>query len=86
MDTLPILPPPNSTLLSPLFFLPNLHKFMLKMCICIHLCILQPLISLSSFLPPSLLLPPLHLTAQLDVAIDGADEVDPQLTLIKGGG
>ena len=24
--------------------------------------------------------------AQLDVAIDGADEVDPQLALIKGGG
>lgn len=25
-------------------------------------------------------------TAQLDVAIDGADEVDAELTLIKGGG
>lgn len=24
--------------------------------------------------------------AQLDVAIDGADEVDAELTLIKGGG
>ena len=26
------------------------------------------------------------LTSQLDVAIDGADEVDSDLTLIKGGG
>lgn len=28
----------------------------------------------------------LEVTCELDVAIDGADEADPDLTLIKGGG
>ena len=28
----------------------------------------------------------MYSSVQLDVAIDGADEVDPQLCLIKGGG
>ncbi|XP_065882396.1 ribose-5-phosphate isomerase-like isoform X2 [Dysidea avara] len=33
-----------------------------------------------------LILSDLEQTPQLDLAIDGADEVDPKLTLIKGGG
>ena len=33
-----------------------------------------------------LLLSGLEITPKLDVAIDGADEVDADLTLIKGGG
>ena len=50
-----------------------------------HLCILNSIL-LTLFLFVLFLSPPLHLAAQLDVAIDGADEVDPKLTLIKGGG
>ena len=34
----------------------------------------------------NLILSDLEITPKLDVAIDGADEVDAELTLIKGGG
>lgn len=38
------------------------------------------------FFPSVARLPPFSTAAVLDVAIDGADEVDPDLNLVKGRG
>jgi len=53
-------------------------------CVCVGVCVRVPCIQL--IVKHGLKLSNLAMTPELDIAIDGADEVDAELNCIKGGG